>query len=216
MTSMLTAMNNARGSSLGLIVLAMLCEEPMHPYRMQRLIEQRGKDRVVNVRHRASLYQTIERLLRLGLIEVRETVRGGKYPDRVVYAITDEGRATARAWLRDVLRTPGPEFPDFPAAVSILTLLTPEEAREQIAARRDRVAAELAEIGGHLRAYRELPRLFLLEEEYRRTVLAAELTWLREVEEDLRAGRLTWNDEWLQRIASELTPDEESRHDGND
>jgi hypothetical protein len=34
--------------------------EPMHVYRMQKLFEAQGKDRVVNVRARASLYQTRE------------------------------------------------------------------------------------------------------------------------------------------------------------
>ena len=31
----------------------------MHPYRMQQLIKERGKDLVINVQRRASLYQTI-------------------------------------------------------------------------------------------------------------------------------------------------------------
>jgi len=92
-------------SSLGLIVLWLLVEEPMHVYRMQKLIEAFGKDRVVNVRSRASLYQALERLMRHGLVEVRETVRSEGYPDRVVYAITDAGRETAEEWLREMLRT---------------------------------------------------------------------------------------------------------------
>lgn len=37
-------------SSLGLIVLFLLWEEPMHVYRMQKMIEAQGKNRVVNVR----------------------------------------------------------------------------------------------------------------------------------------------------------------------
>ena len=57
-------------SALGLIVLWQLSPEPMHVYRMQKLFEAEGKDRIVNVRSRASLYQTIERLERLGLVEV--------------------------------------------------------------------------------------------------------------------------------------------------
>src|SRR6266536_1678083 len=86
----------AQRSSLGLIVLWLLFEGPKHVYRMQKLLEQQGKDRVVNVRSRASLYQTIERLMRLGLVEVQETVRSEGYPDRIVYAITDAGREAAR------------------------------------------------------------------------------------------------------------------------
>lgn len=207
-------MRNVRRSSLGLIVLAMLGEEPMHAYRMQRLIEQRGKARVVNVRDRASLYQTIERLLRLGLIAVRETVRGDKHPDRIVYAITERGRDTAREWLREILRTAGAEYPDFPAGVSVLTMLTPEDACAQLEARAEAVREALAEVDAQLSAAGDLPRLFLLEEEYRRALLVAELAWLGAVVDDLRAGRLTWDDRWLREVAATFTPDEEDHRRG--
>jgi DNA-binding PadR family transcriptional regulator len=202
-------MKQTRKSSLGLIVLAMLSEEPMHTYRMQRLIEQRGMARVVNGRERTSLYQTIARLLRLGLIEVRETVRGDKHPDRVVYAITNQGRDTAREWLREILRINGAEYPDVPAGVSVLTLLTPDDAREQIEIRAKAVADELAEVDAQLRGFGDLPRLFLLEEEYRRAILAAELAWLNAVVHDLRTGQLTWSDRWLRETAALFTPDTE-------
>lgn len=183
----------------------------MHVYRMQKLIEQRAKDRVVNVRSRASIYQTIERLERLGLVEVAETVRSESYPERVVYAITEAGREAAQEWLRDMLSETGGEFPEFITAVSVLFGLTPEDARVQLELRADRLAAELAETEAQLAdALPDLPRLFLLEEEYRRTVLAAELSWVRSVADDLRAGRLAWSEEWLREIAAAFdTPEEE-------
>jgi DNA-binding PadR family transcriptional regulator len=183
-------------SSLGLIVLWLLFEGPKHVYRMQKLMESQGKDRVVNVRSRASLYQTIERLTRLGLVEVRETVRTESHPDRIVYAITKAGREAAREWLREMLRTTGGEYPDFIAAVSVLFGLAPEDARAQLEHRAERLAAELAETESEVAgAPPGLPRLFLLEEEYRRAVLGAELTWVRGVIEDLREGRLTWSEQ---------------------
>src|SRR5947209_1669622 len=90
-------------SSLGLLVLWQLFQEPMHVYRMQKLFEAEGKQRIVNVRSRASLYQAIERLERLGLVEVAATERHEGYPDRIVYAITEAGREVARGWLREVV-----------------------------------------------------------------------------------------------------------------
>ena len=62
-------------SPLALAVLVLLHESPMHPYRMQRLIKDRGKDQVINVEQRASLYQTISQLLRAGLITNWETTQ---------------------------------------------------------------------------------------------------------------------------------------------
>jgi DNA-binding PadR family transcriptional regulator len=197
-------------SSLGLVVLWMLFEGPMHVYRMQKLIEQQGKDRVVNVRGRGSLYQTIERLVRLGLVEVHETVRNEGRPDRIVYGITDSGRRVAREWLREILSTTGSEFPEFIAAVSLLFGLEPEDARAQLELRADKLAAELADTEAQLRDYPWLPRLFLLEEEYRRAVTQAELTWVRGVVEDLREGRLTWSEEWLREAFDAFHPPEDN------
>ena len=103
-----------RSSPLALTVLSLLSFRPLHPYGVQRLIKQWGKDQVVNVGQRAGLYRTIDRLLAAGLIAVRETGRDQQYPERTVYEVTDEGRAAARAWLIEMLRTPKREFPEFP------------------------------------------------------------------------------------------------------
>jgi DNA-binding PadR family transcriptional regulator len=207
-------MKPAQRSSLGLLVLWQLVEEPMHVYRMQRLFEERGKDRVVNVRSRASLYQTIERLVRLGLVEVRETVRTEGVPDRIVYAITDEGRAVAGDWLREMLRTTGAEYPEFIVAVSMLFGLDPVDSRWQLEVRAEGLAAQLAETEAAVASAPEgLPRLFMLEEEYRRTLLEAELAWVRSVIDDMRAGRLTWSEQWLREIATAFDSPQEDQED---
>src|SRR5215471_11771748 len=109
-------MASPKRSPIALAILAMLCESPMHPYRMQRLLQERGKDEVINVAQRASLYQTIQRLEREGLISSRRTIRDEKRPERTIYEITESGRATALQWMRQILSTPTPEYPEFPAA----------------------------------------------------------------------------------------------------
>lgn len=198
-----------RPSALGLVVLWQLAERPLHAYGLQKLLEAEGKGRVVNVRSRASLYQAIERLVRLGLVEVAETVRGAGYPDRTVYTITDTGRDVARQWLRDMLADAHEEFPEFIAAVSLIFALSPEDAREQLEHREERLAAELADSDAATAgAPPNLPRLFLLEEEYRKAVLEAQLQWLRGVIDDLREKRLDWNEEWLREIAAAFLPPE--------
>jgi len=58
-----------------MVLLASVAEAPMHPYRMQQLIKERGKDKIANVAQRNSVYQTIEHLHRAGLIAVRATAR---------------------------------------------------------------------------------------------------------------------------------------------
>jgi len=203
-------------SALGLIVLWQLWNEPMHVYRIQKLFEAEGKDRIVNVRSRASLYQTIERLERLGLVEVSETIHQEGYPDRVVYAITDSGRGAAQQWLREMLSDTGGQYPEFIAALSIVFGLPVDEARTQLELRAQRVAEQLTGTERVLAAAPpQLPRLFLLEEEYRRTMLGAELEWLRGVIADLEEGRLAWSEEWLRELfeAFLTTHDEHDQED---
>jgi DNA-binding PadR family transcriptional regulator len=194
-------------SPMALAILAMLYEAPMHPYRMQRLIKERGKDLVINVTQRASLYQTIQRLEREALIAAQATIRDDKRPERTVYEITGTGRTVLLDWMREILSTPAPEYPEFPAAVSFLALLSPEDALRQFEARAEALEAGLAAGAVMLEAAAGVPRLFLLEAEYLRAVQAAELAWVNAVAEDLRAGRLTWSEAWLRQIAAQFSPD---------
>ena len=158
---------------------------------------------MVNLRSRASLYQTIERLRRHGLVEVSQTTRVEGYPDRVVYAITEAGREAARAWLREMLRSTDDEYPEFIVAVSILFGLEPDEARAELELRAERLAQALEDTESVMTgAPPGLPRLFLLEEEYRKAVLEAELSWVRGVIADLREGRLSWSEQWLREVAA--------------
>ena len=205
-----------RRSPLALAVLGLLYEAPMHPYRMQQLIKERGKDEVINVRERASIYQTIDRLQREGLVTVAQTARDEKRPERTVYQLTEEGRETTRDWLREMLSTPAREFPAFPAALAFLPLLTPEDALRQLEVRIIRLEAELARVAAELSgAARIVPRLFLIEEEYLRAMLNTELEWVRAIADDLRAGRLTWDEEWLRAVASSLAAGGAPREEGS-
>jgi DNA-binding PadR family transcriptional regulator len=196
-----------RHSPLALAVLAMLTEAPMHPYRMQQLIKARGKDEVINVGQRNSLYQTIDRLLRGDLIAIRETERDGAFPERTVYEITEAGRDTARLWLREQLAEPAREFPAFPAALSFLPLLSPDDVRRQLEVRVGALERELVRmdaINEEAHAI-QVPRLFLLESELVRAQITAELDWVRSVVADLKSGTLTWSPEWLDEIAQRFS-----------
>ena len=168
----------------------------MHPYRMQRLIKDRGKDQVINVEQRASLYQTINQLLRAELITFWETARQEGFPERTLYKLTDKGHDTAVRWLREMLSTPAQEYPDFPAAISLLPLLTPEDAIQQMELREAKLTDQIAAIDKDMQAF-DLPRLFLLESDYMRAVLETELKWVRALIADIRSGQITWNQDWM-------------------
>jgi DNA-binding PadR family transcriptional regulator len=176
----------------------------MHVYRMQQLIKERGKDEVINVTQRNNLYQMIARLERDGLIVVRGAERDSNRPERVVYAITNAGRGLAVEWTREILSTPSREFPEFPAAVSVLPVLSPEDALEQFDKRIIALEADLKRMDEATKEASFVPRLFLLEMEYLHAQTSTDLRWTRTVADDLRSGRLTWSDEWLRKTAKQL------------
>ncbi|MEV6298492.1 PadR family transcriptional regulator [Actinoplanes sp. NPDC051861] len=178
-------------SPLAMVLLALLVEAPMHPYRMQQVIKERGQDQLVNVAQRNSVYQMLDRLVRDGLARPGGTSREAGRPERTVYEVTDEGAATLRRWVLEMLPEPAREFPEFPVALAFLPILTPAEAREllerRLAAQAERIAAIDAQ------APPGLPRLFLVEDEYRSAVLRAETEWMRGLIADLADGTLTWD-----------------------
>ena len=179
----------------------------MHPYRMQQLIRQRGKDAVVNVGQRSQLYKTIDRLVRDGLLVAQGTERESARPERTVYAATEAGRQAAVAWTVDMLTTPRREFGEFTAALAYLPLIEPRAA---LAALESRLADRRAELhrarAGHAAVAATLPRLVLVETEYLIAHLETDVAWIAALVDDLRTGRLDWSYEELAAIARRFDP----------
>jgi len=189
-----------------LMVLVLLAEAPMHPYEMQRLMQWRGKDQVVRVQ-RGSLYPAVERLVAAGLIEPLETGRAGRRPERTVYQLTEAGRDTAESWLSTMVRTVRNEFPEFPAALSFIPLLSAEDARSQLTARLLGLGKEIAalkSIAADLHDRYQLPRLFAIEDEYRLAMFEAEHAWISAVLDDLASGELYWDRDTIRQWADGL------------
>ena len=188
-------METFRRSPLALAILGLLENGPLHPYGIQRLIKQWGKDQVVNVGQRTSLYRMIVRLEEAGLIAVGDTERDERYPERTTYQLTDAGRAASRGWLAEIVSTPRNEFPEFPAALSFLMLLTPEAAVQLFEERRDHLTLRTTQLEADLASEYEgapVPRVVLVETEYQRAITDAEVRWLDALLDDLRSGALTW------------------------
>jgi DNA-binding PadR family transcriptional regulator len=178
-----------------LMVLALLRERPMHPYEMQRLMIERGKQSVITIK-RGSIYHAVERLQAAGLIEEFETSREGRRPERTVYQLTEAGRDEVEDWMRMMLAQVKAEYTEFATVVSFLPVLEPHAVLAALHQRLvmldgtiGRSEATLRSIGGRL------PRVFLIEEEYQLAMFRAERDWVAAVVEDFEAGRLTWSRE---------------------
>jgi DNA-binding PadR family transcriptional regulator len=193
-----------RRSTLGLVLLALLVEAPMHPYRMQQVIKERGQDQLVNVAQRNSVYQALERLVRDGLARPASTVREAGRPERTTYEVTDAGAETMRRWLTTMLPAPAREFPEFPVALALIAILAPSTVRELLEQRAAAQQERLAEL--REQAPPGMPRLFLIEDEYRAAMLTAEIGWLRSVIDDLASGRFTWDLELITQTLEQFSP----------
>jgi DNA-binding PadR family transcriptional regulator len=197
---------DVKRSTLALVVLALLDTVPMHPYQIQVKLREWHKDQVVNVRQRAGLYRTIERLLAAGLVEVHATEREEQRPERTVYAITEAGAATLREWQLGMLATPAAEFPELPAALSLLAVLPMDDTAEALERRLDALDALVAERRAGIAEGAEMgvPRLFMVEEEYAIAMLLAEREWIAALVADIRSSALQWDDAWLEATARQL------------
>lgn len=163
---------------------------------MQRLLKEWGKDQVINVGQRSSLYKTIGRLRDAGLIAVRQTERDQQYPERTVYELTEEGGRSALAWLNDMLSVPRNEYPSFPAALSFVMLLGPPGALAALGRRRQALRETRAALEAELARYAPtIPRVALLEVEYQLAVTTAELTWVDGIVDELNDGSLRWTED---------------------
>jgi len=192
-----------RRSTLAVVLLALLTEAPMHPYRMQQVIKERGQDQLVNVAQRNSVYQALDRLVRDGLARPAATAREAGRPERTTYEITEDGAATFRRWLTEMLPAPAREFPEFPAALAFLAILAPAEVKSLLASRIEAQQERLTAIVEQ--APPGMPRLFLIEDEYRAAMLSAEIAWLRSVVSDLDSGAFTWDLALIQKTLAEFS-----------
>jgi DNA-binding PadR family transcriptional regulator len=196
-----------RRSPLALAVLSVLEIGALHPYAIQRLLKMWGKDQVINVGQRATLYRTITHLHAAGLIEVVQTERDQRFPERTVYQLTDAGRQTRCESLNRALATPRDEFPEFPAALSFTMLMSPEEATDVLSQRATALDERVRVLDHELESHPPgLPRVTVLETEYVRSLAIAERDWVNGVIDDLRSGQLTWGWE-LADLARSFLPD---------
>src|SRR6478735_1740130 len=134
---------------LGLAVLAVLAERPMHRYEMASVIRSRGKDRQLAVKW-GSLYTVVDNLARHGFIAVVGTDRAGARPERTIYRITEPGVAELQDWVRELVAVPAGDADPFVAGLSVLAALSPGEAVELLERRAEALTAMIAALRDQL------------------------------------------------------------------
>lgn len=167
-----------RLTPLGLMVLALLGEGDMHPYEMIRLMRMRRDDRLVPITN-GTVYHTVARLERAGLVTEVGVDREGNRPERTTYAVTDAGARAVAEWVRRELpRTDRPA--EFRVALAEAHNLDLAEVVALLTTRRAELAtAQDALADGHRFAqHKGVPEQYLLEVDRDEAMLAADLAWL--------------------------------------
>ncbi|MGH3598058.1 MAG: PadR family transcriptional regulator [Mycobacterium sp.] len=177
-------------TSLGISVLALLRERPMHGYEMFQTIVARHAERIVKVRP-GSLYHVVDRLTEEKLIRRAATARDGRRPERVVYEITDAGAEALAERVRDLIATGAHEFPQFVVALAEIDTLELGTAASAVDDRVGALEARAAEIMA-LRDAGVTPAAYLVALDYLLTMTQTEVSWLRGFASSLRSGRLQW------------------------
>ncbi len=120
-------------SRVELVVLGLLAEGPLHGYDLLERLRERRMELWADV-GRASVYQALRRLEGRGLARGRDRP-GVEGPERRVYRLTRAGRQRLRIGILEHVAAPGPYETPASAALGLLHLLPPAEARRGLAAR---------------------------------------------------------------------------------
>ncbi|MFD3707324.1 PadR family transcriptional regulator [Nocardia sp. NPDC058658] len=183
---------------LALAVLSVIVQRPMHRYEIAATLRAHGKDRDMDIKW-GSLYTVVQNMEKAGFLEVVGSERDGARPERVIYRITDAGRAEMADWTRELLAAPEPEHHRFTAGLSILAVLAPDEVIELLGTRIETLTRTIATTRAELDQLKgTLARLFVVESEYGLAMLEAEANWARSLRDELAAGTFEGLESWRQ------------------
>ncbi len=178
---------------MALAAMEVLHDGPKHPYEIHQTMQEREAWRLVKLTT-GSLYHTIDRLERDGLIQAVETSREGRRPERTTYRLTDVGRDAFAARLRSIIAEPATEYPQYAVAVALLHTLDRADALVQLRRRAISLAAGVAaeRVIRERLTECEVHELYWIDVDLRVAQRETELAWTQALIERLETRQLTW------------------------
>lgn len=177
---------------LGIMLLALLHEDDMHPYEMLCLLQRRRRDRFVTFT-KGALYHTVARLGTQQYIAETTVDREGNRPERTTYTLLDSGREAVATWVRDELpRINRPSA--FSIALAEAHNLPREEVIALLTARKNTLAQDLNTLDTELtQAQNEgTPSQYLLNFEREVILLDADLRWNTAIVAHISSPTVAW------------------------
>ncbi|SDO38957.1 transcriptional regulator, PadR family [Microbacterium sp. ru370.1] len=203
---------SARLTPVAVMILATLREGDMHTYELVRLLRDRKDDRLVPLQ-KGTIYHTVARLERDGLLAEVGVDRDGNRPERTTYTLLDAGRLAVEEWVRTEL--PQIERPtDFRVALAEAHNLERDDVVALLDRRRALLVASAHEHRAGLdeAARRDVPVQFMVEVQRQAALLDAELAWQDALRARLADGSLAWGPGEIpehltkSRVSKETTP----------
>ncbi len=197
----MTMVKRKVSNPLAFAVLGCLGERPMHPYEISTVLRERGKDLSIKLNY-GSLYSVVAALEKHRLITAQSTTREGNRPERTTYAITEAGSDEFQDWLAELLGQPAREYSQLEAGLAYMPGTAPDRAVELLEARGAVLDASIAELeeAHAAMAGQGLPRLFVVESEFRLHMLKAEREYTARLAREIGDGTLDGVNVWRRSV----------------
>lgn len=177
---------NALHSKLTLPTLGLLLEQSDHPYGLTSRLNDRYRHLHAS---RSSITTLAKSLADSHLVTPREPERVGGRPPKTVYDVTEVGIAHMRHRVEEVIRTTPAMDADFVTALAYIGVLSKELAEVVLGERIRRIQQEIDELSGAPTGVAEIK---MIEVDYWLRMLASETTWLDQLRDRIRSGRIEW------------------------
>lgn len=160
-----------------LLLLGLLLHRPLYGYELHQIVRAHGE--LYADLKKANLYYLLERLASEGYLHM-ETEGGtrGARGERLVYEITEQGRAKFVTLLREILHTYEPVHTGIETAVVFLQQLPPTEGLRLLEERRQIVAERRATIAAELGDQQKSGPLVYIAGDHLLSLMDAELAWI--------------------------------------
>ncbi|SNY38644.1 Transcriptional regulator PadR-like family protein [Paractinoplanes atraurantiacus] len=174
---------DASRNSLVMPLLGLLVEQPAHAYDLTARLQSRYAHLRVT---RSTVTTLLKSMERAGTIAARPPARVEGRPPRTAYELTSAGVADFSGRIEAGLRDAPPASIDFVLAVSYAGLLPAVRVAAILQARADRLAGETGP------RHEELPEVYMLEADYWRAVVTAEIDWIRRLAARIQSHDILW------------------------
>jgi len=176
---------NALDNHLVLPLLGLLIEQPAHPYELTQRLAVRYPSLEAR---RSSVTTLVGSLAAAGLVTAQRRKRVARRPARTTYELTEAGYDLVRQRVTQDLVSARPATPALVLALSYIAILPVRTATATLRKR-------LSVLEGDLRsasAAHALPEYQMLEMDYWRDMLRADIAWIRTLIDRLDGGAIEW------------------------